>query len=440
MWLELLIILLLTLANGVFSGAELAILSIRKTRVEELAHGGSARARAIQTLRAHPERFLATVQIGITVVGASAAAFGGASLAQRLAVVLGRTGLSETVAREVSLVLVVAFVSYLSLVLGELVPKSLALKFSEPYGLFIAKPLQGLAWLGRPLVWLFTASSNLVLKLFGDRTTFSESRLSPEELRSLVEEASESGALNPHVGEIASRAFEMSRLRVANAMVPRSKMIAISLRATVDEIKRVLLEQGHSRMPVYDGAIDNVVGYVIAKDLLALVWEKGLIVLEDIIRPVYFVPSDKSAVDTLHELQRRRTQLAVIVDEIGGVMGLVTIEDLVEELVGEIVSEHEQPPEMFRREPDGSFIVQGNAPLRDINRALELELPEGAGFSTVAGLILSLAGRVPPPGATVKASDGSKLEVLDASARRIRTVRLWPVKPGTDPLPAAART
>ncbi len=424
MWVELLIIVLLILANGVFAGAELAVISIRKTRLQELVDQGSSRARDVQVLRTQPERFLATVQIGITVVGATASAFGGASLAQHLVEPLRRMGLERS-AEGAAFALVVAFVSYLSLVLGELVPKSLALKYSEGYGLVVAKPLRGLSWLGQPLIWLLTQSSNVVLKAFGDRTTFTESRLSPEELQQLVEEAARVGTLNPKAGEIASRAFDLNDLRVSEVMVPRQAIVALPSSANADEVKQLLLEHGHSRMPVYEGTVDNVVGYVTAKDLLSLVWERALIVLNDVVRPAYFVPETKRAVEALQELQAQRIQLAIVIDETGGVSGLVTVEDLVEEVVGDIFGEHDRVPETIRREGNGAFLIQATTPIREVNRALATELPEGEGFTTLAGLVLRELGRIPGVGTRVALPDGSHLEVVDASPRRVRTVRLY---------------
>ncbi|HYO74063.1 MAG TPA: hemolysin family protein, partial [Archangium sp.] len=279
---------MLILANGVFSGAELAVLSVRKTRLSELLEEGNRAAQAVQALRNNPERFLATVQIGITVVGASAAAFGGASIAQRLVGPLTELGLKAETAGSLAVAVVVGLVSYLSLVLGELVPKSLALRFSEGYALFIARPLRGVSWVVQPLVWFLTASSNLILRFFGDRTTFTESRLSPDELQQLVEEAARSGSLDPRAGEIASRAFELGNIPLSAVMVPRSRMVALRRHSSAEEIKQVLLERGHSRMPVYEESLDNIVGYVIAKDLLGVAWEGQLIVLEDVMRPAWF--------------------------------------------------------------------------------------------------------------------------------------------------------
>ncbi|NNB85757.1 HlyC/CorC family transporter [Corallococcus exiguus] len=415
---------MLVLANGVFAGAELGLLSVRKTRLKELLEQGSKSAKAVAALRDDPERLLATVQIGITVIGSTAAAFGGASIAHRLAGVLAGLGVPEATASQAAFALVVALVSYLSLVLGELVPKSLALRYSEQYALTLGRPLKSLAWVMRPLVWFLTASSNVVLKLFGDKTNFSESRLSPDELLQLVEEASKQGTLDPRAGEIASRAFALGDLTLGEVMVTREHIVALRRHASNEEIRQVLLEHGHSRMPVYESTLDNVVGYIVAKDLLGVAWEGHLIVLEDVLRPPLFLVESMRAIAAMKELQRRRMQLAVVVDEHGGVVGLVTVEDLVEELVGDILSESETPEVLVRREGPSIAVVQGEASLREVNRALELELEESEDYSTVAGLCIALAGgAIPEQGTKLPMPDGTVLEVLEASPRRVRQVR-----------------
>ncbi|MFP2904505.1 hemolysin family protein [Pyxidicoccus sp. 3LFB2] len=421
---------MLVLSNGVFAGAELAVLSMRRTRLRELIDEGSTSAKSVEKLRKDPERFLATVQIGITVIGATAAAFGGASMATRLAGVLSGLGVPEQQADDVALAAVVAFVSYLSLVLGELVPKSLALRAGERYALLIGRPLHGLSWLMRPVVWFLTASSNVVLRLFGDRTNFTEGRLSAEELQQLVEEATKHGTVDPRAGEIASRAFEMGDLTLGELMVPRERIVALRRHSSADEIRQVMLEHGHSRMPVYEGAVDNIVGYVIVKDLLGVAWEGNLIVLEDVMRPPFFLVESMRAMDALKELQKRRMQLAVVVDERGGVAGLVTVEDLVEELVGDILSESETPEELVKREGPTTAVVQAQAALRDVNRELGLELDEDQDYSTVAGLCIALAGgAIPEPGTKFPTEGGLVLEVLESSPRRVRTVRFHLPRP-----------
>ncbi|WNG28288.1 HlyC/CorC family transporter [Cystobacter fuscus] len=421
---------MLVLANGIFAGAELALISIRKTRLQELIDQRSAAALAVKALRDNPERFLATVQIGITVVGSTAAAFGGASIAQRLSVPLEGLGLPARQAESVAFALVVGLVSYLSLVLGELVPKSLALRYAERYALIIGRPLRGLSRLMKPVVWLLTFSSNLVLRLFGDSTSFTESRLSSDELRQLVEEAARSGSVHPRTGEIASRAFDLAELTVTDVMVPRTKVVAIRRHASPEEVRQALLEQGHSRMPVYEGDLDHISGYVVAKDLLSFALEQQLILLEDVLRPAWFIPDSMRALDALHQMQARRIQLALVVDEQGGLLGLVTMKDLVEELVGSMSSEREVPPEHVRRQPDGTVLVDATLPIREVNRAVEgLELPEDGNWSTLGGLCLSLAGAIPPAGARFTLGDGTVLEVAEASARRVKQVRIHPAPP-----------
>lgn len=422
---ELLVIVALVLLNGALSGAEIAILALRSSRLQHLVQAGSGGARSVKRLRDNPERLLATVRIGLTVVGATAAAFGGSTVAPRLADVLRGVPAVAGSAEEIALAAVVVVVSYLSLVLGELVPKSLALRWSERYALLSGRPLRGLSWLARPFVWLLTGSANLLLRAFGDRTTFSEARLSPEEIQELVDEATKAGSVDPGVGEIASRAIDFADVCAAHVMVPRGRVIGIPRGAGAEELKRVILEEGHTRMPVYEGTIDKVIGYVTIGDLIALLWQSELIVLEDVVRPAYFVPKTTRAVELLGEMKRRRTQLAVVVDETQTMVGIVTLEDLLEELVGDIFSEDEEvPPATLRHEGEGAVVVLGDVSVREVNRELGLLLPEGEGWSTIAGLCLELAGRIPAPGDVLDAPDGTKIEIVDATPRHIGSVRL----------------
>ncbi|HSK01110.1 MAG TPA: hemolysin family protein [Kofleriaceae bacterium] len=434
---ELLILLALVAANGLFAGAEIALLTANRTTVQQRAAAGDRRAQGVLSLRAQPERFLATVQIGITVIGAAAGAFGGATIARDLAPylegVLGEHALGAAMA------IVIAGVSYLSVVLGELVPKSLALRYANGYSFLIARPLLRLSRIMRPLVWFFTASSNVVLRLFGDRTSFTEARASRDELRQLVEEAAKTGTVDVRSSEIAARALELGEVMVAETMVRREKIVAIRRDASPEEIQRVLLEEGHGRMPVYEGDLDQIVGYVVARDVLALAWEQHLIAVEDIIRPLLVVPLTAKVGSVLRDMQTRRVQIAIVVDEHGGTAGLVTIEDLVEELVGDIFGEDEGPEESLRVEPDGSALVPGWLPIRKVNRVLQTALPITRDSTTVAGLCLAIALAVPPVGSKLTAADGTVLEIVDASPRRVRTVRLLR-RPGNAPDAAPDRS
>jgi putative hemolysin len=417
---ELLILLALVVANGLFAGAEIAVLTASKARIERRE---GKRAAAVRWLRSQPERFLATVQIGITVVSAAAAAFGGARIARDLAPYL--EPLLGDSAVDVALIVVVASVSFLSLVLGELVPKSLALRYSSGYALAIGRPLVWLSKAMRPLVWFLTACSNGVLRLFGDRTSFTETRMSREELRELVQEAAKTGSVDPGSSEIAARALEFGEVVIGEVMIRREQMVTISRGATAEDVQRMLLEEGHSRMPVYDGTSDQVIGYVVARDVLALAWESNLIVLDDILRPVIYVPPNARIAAVLREMQAKRTQLAIVVGEHGNAIGLATIEDVMEELVGEIYGEHELPEAEVSIERDGSALVPGWVATRKVNRTLQTVLPIARETLTIAGLCVALAVSVPPVGTKLTAPDGTVLEVTDASPRRVRMVRVY---------------
>lgn len=413
-------------ANGTLAGAEIAVVSIRKTRLDQLVAEGKAGARALKRLRKDPEAFLATAQIGITLIGTTAGAFGGHSLALEIQPYISRIpGLSAHAAENVALALVIAALSFLELVVGELVPKSLALRSADRFGLLVSRPLWGISWVLRPLVWFFTASSNLILRLFGDKTTFTEARLSPGEIQQIVDEATEAGSVDRHAGEIASRAIDFADLTAGHVMVQRRRVVGIPRDAKPDKIKEIVLEHGRTRMPVYDEVIDNVIGYVTIRDLMALLVENQLLLLEDAIRPAFKVPEDKRAVELLQEMRQRRVQLAIVVDEAGATAGIVTIEDLVEELVGEIASEHEEEevrPILIER--PGAALVLGDVPIRDLNRELDLELEESESWSTVAGLCLELAGRIPSAGERFKSADGTEIEVVTATPRQVKRVRL----------------
>ena len=423
---ELLLILALVLVNGLLAGAEIAVVGVDKMRLKQLVQKGGKRARAVQQLRTSPERFFATVQIGITVVGASAGALGGANFARQLEPVLGNLPFARPFAHSLSLILVVAVISFLSLVLGELVPKSLAMRHAEKYALVLGPVVLWLSSAARPFVWLLTRCSNLMLALFGDKTTFAETRVSPDELRGMVEEATESGSLHPDAGQIAARALSFVEVTALELMVPRSRMIAIPRTASGEQIKEIVLEYGYSRLPVYGKDIDDIAGYVLVKDMLAVAWERALVVLDDVIRPPLFVSQVSRAPAILKQMQEERVHLAIVVDEHGGTAGILTIEDLLEELVGEITSEVATPErESFRPQGDGSSIVLGETSLREVNRELDTELPD-EDSATIGGLCTALAGRVPHTGQHLVAPDGTELEVESATPRAVLEVRVRP--------------
>lgn len=420
-------VLALVLLSGALAGAEVAVAALRSSHLQNLAQLGSSRARALRRLRERSERTLATTRTSVTALSVLAAALAGSMLAPDIAAELKQVPALQRFAEPLALAAVALAVTYLLLVAGELIPKSLSLRSPQGYARLVARPFLALAWVLGPFVWVVVGSANAFLRLFGDRTSFSETRCSPEELQQLVGEAAKGGSLDPGVGEIASRAIDFGELCAAHVMVPRGRVIGLARSASREEMQRVILEEGHTRMPIFDGTIDKVIGYVMVRDLIALFWESDLIVLEDLIRPAYFVPRTTRAIELLSEMKRRRTQLAVVVDDTGTMAGIVTLEDLVEQIVGDIWSEDDEvPPEAIRREAGGAAIVLGDVRVRDVNRELGLLLPESEDWATIAGLCLSLAGRIPAPGDVLDAPDGTRIEIVDATPRRVGSVRLLP--------------
>lgn len=422
--IDLLILMLLVLAGGVLAGAEMALVTARRNRLEQQADAGSARARAALRLRRHPEQFLASTQIGITLVGAIATAFGTTTLAAHVETFLRRCGLDDS-AREVAVALVVAVVTFLTVVFGELIPKSLALRFADGYAILIARPMAVFGVLVRPVAWSLTASSNLVLRFFGDRTNFVEGKLSRDDLEHLVEEASTQGGIDAWTGRLMSRAIEFSQLRVQDIMVPRRFVVALPRSASEAELRQALLDQGHRRVPVFESSIDDIKGYVLREDVLDALWNRQPLDMAKLQREPYFVPEVMPAERALRELQARQHHLAVVVDEHGATAGLITLEDLIEELVGEILHEDDAHAPSIQREGPGVFKMAGSLPLRDVWRELQVELPERGEGRTISGLLVAVAGdRVPKAGERLPLAPGVVGEVVEASARRVRVVRL----------------
>lgn len=383
-------------------------------------------AQALLAVRSQPERFLATVQVGITVVGTAAAAFGGASFSKHLQPLFEGIPWLAQRAEGLAFGTVVVLISFLSLVLGELVPKSLALRSGEGYALLMARPVAALSLLAKPVVWFLTASSNLVLRPFSDKTNFMETQITKEELQQMVEEAGETGALDERSSELASRALAFDKLTLSDVMIPRNRIDALPVTADLDHVRRFLLEERRSRFPVYEGSIDNIVGYASAKDIVSFAWEGRLIVLRDLLRPIKIFPETVAAIEVLRYMRREHQRIAIAVDEHGALSGLVTFEDLVEEIVGDFFSESQGDAKTIEVLADGSATVKGETPIRDINRELGLSLEEPDGAATIAGLCSHLAGGIPNWGARLAANDNVVLVVLDATARGVRRVQVIP--------------
>jgi putative hemolysin len=431
--LELCVVVFLILLNGVLAGAEIAIVSVERTRLVQLVEEGVPGARAVGELRKNPERFFAAVQIGITLVGATAAAFSASRFARPLEPLIASVAFLEPIAPELSFATVVVAISFLSVVFGELVPKSLALRYKEIFARATGPLILALSWTARPLVWLFSSVSQLALRLFAAQANPSEPGKSPEELQLIVSEATENGSIHPASGEIASRALDFAELTAADVMVPRGSVIGIPHSSRPDDIRRIVTEYPYSRFPVHRETLDEVVGYVLVKDLLTMAFERQLIVLGDVLRAPYTVEKAIRAPELLHEMRRRRVHLAFVRDGHGGIAGIVTMEDLLEELVGEIFSEVAQDfANIIRELPDGTAVAHAATPIREVNRRLGLELPESDEWSTLGGLCSSLAGRIPEQGERLTSPDGTMIEIQAATDRRVLRVMLRPPETAGD--------
>jgi len=420
---EIIIIALLSLLNGFFSMSEIALISVRKTRIAELAKSGNSRAKVIQQLHNNPEKLFATIQVGISIITIVASAFAGASIAEQLSVILGKSHLSFIAnhAYAISFILIVALVAYLNLILGELVPKSLGLRYAERLSLLAAYPIWGLSKISAWPIRFLTLSSNFILKPFKDSTNFTESRISEQEIRALLDEGRRAGTIEAHEHNIIENVFEFADLSVGKIMVPRTKIVAFDIRVPGRDIVRQSIESGYSRIPIFQDNLNHVVGILYTKRLLAHL-EKNLeqINLEDFLVPAYFVPSVMKISEVLHRLQKRKAHMAMVTDEHGEIEGLVTLEDILEEIVGEISDETDEVSKSIKADGE-NFIVEGEVSILDFNKFFGSDLPEDEEYATVSGFILHHLKRFPKPGDVVTYKD-MEFMVKDATLRVVKTL------------------
>ena len=417
-------IVLCLLGNGFFSGSEIAIISIRRGRVEQLIAEGSGAARRVKHLQDNMDRFLATAQIGVTLMGTLAGVIGGYLASRYLEPVLQRVPIARwlPVAVEATVMVGVGIV-YVELILGELVPKALALRFTDTVALLVAWPLDMLARVSRALIAFLTASTRAVLFLFGIRDLGHRTFVSEEEIKHLVKEGRQQGVLDQTEEELIHSVFEFSETPVKKVMVPRPKIFALDVSTPPEEVARLMVESGFSRVPVYDGSPDNMVGVVYIKDALRLLEKRQPVVLRKILHPVHFVPETKKVGELLKELQKRRTHLALVIDEHGSLVGIVTLEDLLEEIVGEIQDEYDWEERSVERMRDGSLVVDGTLSAAELRQTYDIPIPESEDFDTVAGFMLDCLGAVPRGGEVVAVGEW-RLTVVDVEKNRISKVKI----------------
>jgi putative hemolysin len=428
---ELALILALILANGLFAAAEIAVVSARKGRLEQEAERGRHGARVALELADSPNHFLSTVQVGITLIGTLAAAFGGARIAQVLEDALRTIPALDRYAPTLALSAVVLALSYVSLILGELVPKRIALQNPEGIAIRLAPLMHGLGRFTGPMVRLLSFSSELVLRLLG-RHNIEETPITEDDVMALVREGTAEGTLETAEADLIRSVFAFTERTVRSLMTPRTQVVAADVTRPLAEVVELITESGYSRLPVFRETLDNVIGIVYVRDLLRAVGQSPAPSIDTLLRPPIYIPETQRAVAAFQQLKHQRSALAIVLDEYGQTAGIISMEDLLEELVGEMSDPDQAPDEPIVRREDGTYLVDGLLPFVDLAEELRFPNPEAIqavmeeyDFETVAGFVIALLGRIPGVGNTVEWEHYS-FEVVDMDGKRVDKVLVRP--------------
>jgi magnesium and cobalt exporter, CNNM family len=420
--IDILFLLLLLIANGLFAMSEIALLSSRKARLQRRAEKDDGARVALELANA-PDRFLSTVQIGITLIGILAGAFGGATISRHLAERLNRIPALAPYSEAVSIVVVVVTITYLSLVVGELVPKRLALNYPERIASRVAKPMRFLSLLTSPAVHALSASSSFLLRLLGARPT-EEPPITEEEVKILIDVGAEAGVFEAAEHELVDNIFRLADLKVPQLMTPRLDIVWLDVESPPEEIRKRIINSPYSRMPVCQGTLDNVLGVVKTRDLLARVLSGEPLDLRAAMRPPLYVPETRTALQLLELFKRSTAHIALVIDEHGALEGLVTMNDVLEAIVGEMPAHLGRVEGLAVRREDGSWLLDGRLPVSDFKELFSIKrLPreEEGGYHTLAGFIMTYLGRL-PSASDHFVWDGLRVEVVDMDRRRIDKV------------------
>lgn len=428
-FIELLAICILILINGFFAAVELAVISSRRSKISSLAASGNKKAKLVEQIQKEPHSFLATIQIGVTIVGSLASALGGSAAIQYIKPLLQTSPIAfiRDGAEFLSIAIVVVGISYFFLVFGELAPKTIGLQYAEKLALNLVKPIHFLSVAATIFVRFLTISNRIALALIGIKPKEGQDFITREEVQQVLSEGSEAGALTETEHRYIENIFEFSHTTVREVMVPRTRIIALNLDLSREELIRTVRENMYSRYPVFRDDLDHVFGFVHTKDILIDNLCSGTqLDIGGIIRNLLFVPENKKVSSLLREMQRKRIQMALVVDEYGMMSGLVTTEDLLEELVGEIEDEHDVGETgRIQKLPDGSMMVDALLPVNELAEYLEITVDEGLPYDTVAGLILDRLGKFPEKGENIEWMDYILTceEVTETAILKVRVVR-----------------
>ena len=423
--------LLLLLANALFVTAEFALVGARRTKIEELIRQGRRNAVRVKEIIGQLDAYLSTCQVGITLASLGLGWIGDLTFATIFEKLFGLVGWANDVASGATAVaMAFLLVTFLHVVIGELMPKTLALQFPEKLALLVSWPMKFLHRLFWPLTWLLNGTSLALIKVMGLKPPPAHEKAhSEEELGMILDASYKAGVLGPDARKMLNRVFRFHETTVREIMVPSPDIVALEVHAQQEEVVKRVFESGYSRLPVYDGELDNVIGIVFVKDLIYTLHHPRLIKLADLVRPVLDVTDTSSISDVLREFQRHRTHMAMVVDEFGAITGLVTLEDIVEELVGEIQDETDHEPAEIEHRADGTVLVDCKAHVDTFAETFPgVELPDGD-FDTVGGLVNHLAGRLPREGESLRLGEYS-IRVVKREGRRIRKVAVRRAPPG----------
>ncbi len=421
-WGQILGILILTILNGFFAATETSVISVSRARIQQLADEGVRNARIVRSFHDNIERFLTTIQIAITTVGFLASAIGAVSFSDDLGAVIGND--------VIALILITLSIAFVSIVLGEIVPKTMAITHAERFALLSARVILVIQSVFYPLVWLISRSSNLITHRFGREALTTVPTVTEEEIKLMVDTGGKEGVIEEGEREMIYGVFELGELTVGDIMSPRVDMVTLESDSSLSDAIHTSSEHGYSRIPVYEETIDNIRGVVYVKDMLPYVRANKLTTfVRDVMREPYFVPESKKVSDFLQEVRQKRVHAAICVDEFGGVAGLVTIEDVLEEIVGEIQDEHDAEEPQVELVNELEAVVDPAISMHDLNDHLDISL-ENEEVDTLGGIIFSHLGRMADEGDELTL-DGVTVSVLEVDGRRIKKVLVRKV-PATD--------
>lgn len=396
--LSILLLILLIFLNAFFASSEIAIITLNDSKIRKMAEDGDKRAAKVLKLTKNSSRFLSTIQIGVTLSGFLASASASQSFAEMLADALTFLPFSRSTVMGVSTVIITILLSYFSLVLGELVPKKIAMQKAEALSFRVAGVLNGLAAVLRPFIGLLSASTNFVLRLLGIDPNASEQTVTEEEILMMVDVGEEKGVIGESTKDMIENIFDFHDTTADEIMTHRTDVTAIEDTGTIEEAVQLAIDGGYSRIPVFHEDLDNILGIVYVKDLLKYIGHPvdENIRLTDVMRKAYFIPESKRCSELFTEMTEHKVQIAIIVDEYGGTEGIITMEDLLESIVGNIQDEYDNEEEEIQQVNENEFTVEGTTPIDEVSDLLDTELPEGD-YDTIAGLVVETLGRIPLP-------------------------------------------